>query len=196
MTRLYLVRHGDTYFEPDLRLKGQLDVPLSAAGRRQAEAVAEHLRGVSVDVVLCSTLRRTSEGARMVADATGAPLRTSPLLDERGWGRWQGLTAAEIARERGRRHAGPDGFGPLGEPADAFNARVAAFMARTAIEGRTVVAVTHGGVLKTAVLPALGLTVRDRGAFTAETGTISLLEHDGCAWRPVFLNRAPALVDT
>ena len=194
MTRVYLVRHGDTYFEADRRMKGQLDVPLSPAGRTQAAAVAAYFRSTQADLVYCSTLRRTQEGARLLAEAVGAPLRSTPLLDERGWGVWQGLTSAQIARERAAGRTGRDGFGPLGEPADEFDARVACFMRLLAagVGGRTVIAVTHGGVLKYAVLPALDLSVRDRRAFTAETGTITLLQHDGARWRPVFLNRSPA----
>ena len=193
MTWLYLVRHGDTCFEADRRIKGQLDVPLCPRGRLQAAAVAEYFRGASAAVVYCSTLSRTREGARLVAGATGAPVVPTPLIDEGGWGRWQGLTADEIARERAAGRADPAKFGPLGEDRDAFAARVAWFLEGVAIgwRGRTVIAVTHGGVLKNAVLPAIGLTVRDRGAFTAETGTISLLRHDGWDWRPVFLNCAP-----
>ncbi|MBM3472746.1 MAG: histidine phosphatase family protein [Armatimonadetes bacterium] len=193
MTRLYLVRHGDTYFEADRRIKGQLDVPLCPHGRRQAAAVAEYFRGASAAVVYCSTLSRTREGARLIAAATGAPVVPTPLIDEGGWGRWQGLTADEIARERAAGRADPAKFGPLGEARDAFATRTAWFLDGVAIawRGRTVIAVTHGGVLKNAVLPAIGLTVRDRSAFAAETGSISLLRHDGTHWRPVFLNCTP-----
>jgi probable phosphoglycerate mutase len=193
MTRLYLVRHGDTYFEADQRIKGQLDVPLCPDGRLQAAAVAEYFRGASAAVVYCSKLSRTRDGARLIAAVTGVPVVPTPLIDEGGWGLWQGLTADEIARERAAGRADPAKFGPLGEPRDAFAARVAWFLegVATGWKGRTVIAVTHGGVLKNAVLPAIGLTVRDRSAFTAETGTISLLRHDGHDWRPVFLNCTP-----
>jgi broad specificity phosphatase PhoE len=194
VTRLYFVRHGDTYFEADRRMKGQLDVPLCPRGREQAAEATDFFRGARVDAVYCSTLRRTEQGARLVGEAVGAPVIATPLLDERGWGVWQGLTAGEIARERAAGRAGSDGFGSPGEPAEDFAQRVALFMELIAHgrRGQTVVAVTHGGALKNAVLPALGLTTRDRSAFTADTGTLSLLEHDGVAWRPVFLNCTPA----
>jgi broad specificity phosphatase PhoE len=54
-----------------------------------------------------------------------------------------------------------------------------------------VVAVTHEGVIKNAVLPAIGVPVTNRAAFGAPVGSISLLEHDGIAWRPVFLACEP-----
>jgi len=184
MTLLYLV---------DRRMKGQLDVPLGPRGREQAAQVAAYFRGAQVHTVYCSTLRRTRAGAELVAETTRAPLIATPLLNERGWGLWQGLTSEDIARERAAGRAGEHGFGPLGESAEAFAQRVASFMELVAAtqRGRTVIAVTHGGVLKNAVLPALGLTTQDRGAFTAETGTVSLLTHDGGRWRPVFLNCPP-----
>jgi len=193
MTWLYLVRHGDTYFEADRRIKGQLDVPLCPLGRRQAAAVAHYFRGASADVVYCSTLSRTREGARLVAAAVEAPLVPTPLIDEGGWGRWQGLTADETAAERAAGRADPSRFGPLGETRDAFASRVALFLDAVTMcwRGRTVIAITHGGVLKNAVLPTIGLTVRDRSAFTADTGTISLLRHDFGRWHPVFLNCTP-----
>jgi probable phosphoglycerate mutase len=193
MTLLYLVRHGDTYFEADSRVKGQLDVPLAPSGRRQAAAVLEALATVRADAVYCSTLRRTRAGAELLAAATGARLAPTALLDERGWGTWQGLTSAAIAREREAGRAGSDDFAPGGEPFAAFSERVDAFLALVAVRhsGGTVIVVTHGGVLKNAVLPALGRSVRDRGAFTADTGSISLLAHEGRCWRPLFLNRIP-----
>jgi len=193
MSLLYLVRHGETYFEAQERMKGQLDVPLCPRGREQAAAVAEYFRGAAAEVVYCSTLRRAVEGARLIGEATGAPLVVTPLLDERGWGTWQGLTSREIARERATGRRAADGFGPLGEPAATFAKRVEWFLELVAVgwRDRVAVAVTHGGVLKNAVLPAIGLSVEDRSAFTAGTGTVSLLRHDTCDWRPVFLNCTP-----
>lgn len=192
MVRLYLVRHGKTYFEPHGRMKGQLDVPLNRRGRRQARAVAEYFRGGRIDALYASDLHRTREGADHIAEATGCPVTVSPLISERNWGLWQGLTSAEIAQERRAGRAGPDGYGPLGEPATDFEARSELFMQLVARRaGQTVVAVTHGGILKNVILPAMGLTAADRAAYTQDTGAISLLEHGGRGWRPVFLNRTP-----
>ncbi len=193
MARLYLVRHGQTYFEPERRIKGQLDVRLTPKGRRQAQAAAAYLSAVRADAVYASTLYRTREGAGMIADSTGAPLLVSPLIDERHWGLWQGLTADQTADERATGRAGADGFGPLGEHADDFAVRARLFSELMAERrGQTVIAVTHGGILKNLVLPTLGLDLSDRSAFTQDTGAISLLAHDGGDWRPIFLNLTPA----
>ncbi len=192
MIRLYLVRHGQTYFEPDQRLKGQLDVRLDLTGREQARAVANHLHSSRVDAVYASTLRRTREGADVISELTGAPLLVSPLIDERGWGQRQGLASYEMAIEQAAGRVATDGFGPMGEPADEFARRAQLFLDLVAERsGQTVVAVTHGGILKNLVLPAIGRAPTDRGAYTQDTGAISLLEYDGSAWRPAFLNMKP-----
>lgn len=193
MTLLYLIRHGDTYFEPQQRIKGRLDVPLSMQGRKQAESVAAYFTGVRADGVYCSTLRRTQEGARLVACAVGKPVIVTPLLDEAGWGLWQGLSAKQVERERAVTPAIWERYAPLGEHRRSMASRVGAFLNMVAIgrRGQTIIAVTHGGVIRTAVLSAIGLTVFDRTAFTAQTGTISLLKHDGECWSPVFLNCSP-----
>jgi broad specificity phosphatase PhoE len=57
--------------------------------------------------------------------------------------------------------------------------------------GQNVVAVTHEGFIKNVVLPAIGVPTTNRSAFGAGMGTISLVSHDGAAWRAVFLACEP-----
>ena len=193
MTRLFIVRHGDTLWGDDDRLKGQLDVPLSALGRRQAAAAAAYLSRAGASVIYCSTLSRAQQTARPIADVLRCPLVTTPLLNERHWGIWQALTAEEVRRERVAGRGGPDHSAPLGEPWTHMAARVGWFMDLVA-RGRaeqTVIAVTHGGVVKNMVMPTIGVPERNRSAFTAATGSISLLQHAAHGWRPAFLNADP-----
>jgi len=193
MTRLYIVRHGETYFEPADRMKGQLDIPLNLRGCRQAAALAEYFRGARVSAVYSATLARARQTAQPIAEATGCLVLPTPLLNERHWGIWQGLTSAEVKRERGSGRRGPDHSAPLGERWHTLAERVRWFLELVARgrPGETVIAVTHGGVIKDMVMPTLGVLPTNRSAFTAETGTVSLLEHDGRSWRPIFLNADP-----
>ncbi|MGQ9733111.1 MAG: histidine phosphatase family protein [Candidatus Zipacnadales bacterium] len=193
MTQLYLVRHGETRWERERRIKGQLDVPLASWGREQAAAVAEYFRDRSATMVYCSTLRRSRQTAQCIANILGVPLLATPLLDERNWGLWQGFTEQDVARERASGRINAVGFAPLGEGAAPFAERVGWFLDLILTGGRhqTVVAVTHGGVLKNILLHVVGLPVTNRSALAADTGSISLVEHDGWHWRPVFLNCKP-----
>ncbi len=192
MTRLYLVRHGHTLWDDEQRLKGQVDVPLSPLGEAQALAVQGYFRGGDIAAVYASTLQRTRRVASLLAATR--ELRISPLLDERNWGLWEGLTPEEIRRERAGREPNWSGTAPLGETLGAFAARTELFLECVAVgwAGCSVVAVTHEGVIKNAVLPAIGVPLTNRSAFGAAMGTISLLQHDGAAWRPEFLACEPA----
>jgi broad specificity phosphatase PhoE len=192
VTRLYLVRHGHTLWDDEQRLKGQVDVPLSSLGEAQSVAIGEYFRDAQIAAVYASTLYRTQRTATLLG--VGCHVRASPLLDERSFGLWQGMKPAEVRRERAGREPNWSAAAPLGETLEAFAARTRLFMESVAVgwAGCNVIAVTHEGVIKNALLPAIGAPVANRSAFSAPTGTISLLQHDGTAWRPVFLASDPA----
>lgn len=98
MTRLYLIRHGETDWNRQGRWQGQADVPLNDCGRQQARQVAEKLAEVSFDAIYTSDLIRASEVARIIARAKGdrIPIVLEPRLREIHQGEWQGLLVQEI----------------------------------------------------------------------------------------------------
>jgi broad specificity phosphatase PhoE len=100
---IYLLRHGQTEMNAEGRLQGQSDSPLTVRGRGQAAAMGDLLATVIEDPVgaawVCSPLgraRHTAEivAARMAVDP--ARIGLEPRLTEIGFGRWEGLTRAEI----------------------------------------------------------------------------------------------------
>jgi len=96
LSRVLLVRHGETDYNATGRWQGQLDTPLNAAGRQQADKVAQALRGVPLSLIVSSDLSRAADTAQAIATHH----RLSPLLDAR-WreihlGIFQGLTRQEI----------------------------------------------------------------------------------------------------
>jgi len=95
MSRLLLVRHGESEWNALGRWQGQADPPLSDHGRHQAAVAARHLG--AVDVVVASTLQRARHTASIVAEALGVgPVLDDARLIERDAGEWSGLTRAEI----------------------------------------------------------------------------------------------------
>lgn len=98
MTRLYLIRHGETDWNRQGRWQGQADVPLNDRGRQQARQVAEKLAQVALDAIYTSDLIRASEVARIIAQAKGdrVPIVLEPRLREIHQGEWQGLRVQEI----------------------------------------------------------------------------------------------------
>ena len=106
--RLIFVRHGETAYNAENRLQGQLDTPLNARGREQARAVGGTLRslmGREIDLLetaqafFASPLERARETMEIARDAMGLEperYRLDPVLKELSFGVWEGLTWPEI----------------------------------------------------------------------------------------------------
>jgi 2,3-bisphosphoglycerate-dependent phosphoglycerate mutase len=154
VTRILAVRHGETAWNVDTRLQGQLDIALNRTGQQQAHRLAQALCGEGLDAIVASDLARARDTAQAVAERTGLPLVTDAGLRERHFGGFQGHTYADVERQwpeesaRWRRREAD--FGPPGgETLQAFYDRVVATASRIAHAhaGRTLLLVTHGGVL-------------------------------------------------
>jgi broad specificity phosphatase PhoE len=171
MTRVLLVRHGQSEWNADGRWQGQADPPLTDLGRQQAFHAAQHL-GV-VDAIVASDLQRATDTAMIISETLGVgPVVLEPGLRERDAGEWSGLTRAEIDRDwPGYLDAPPSdrrasfGNGPAAdasaqpkaerrrppswEPDEVLLARATVALGRIhdlAPDGE-VIAVTHGGLI-------------------------------------------------
>jgi alpha-ribazole phosphatase len=101
--KIYLVRHGAIRLnEKGKHFIGQLDVPLSEEGMRQARALGETLRHVPISAIYCSDLARSVATAEIIAEPHDLPINARRDLREIALGRWEGLAFDEIRR----RHAG------------------------------------------------------------------------------------------
>ena len=76
-TRVIAVRHGETDWNVETRMQGQLDIPLNDKGRWQAERVAEALADESIDAIYSSDLLRATQTADAVARPTARPVGTA-----------------------------------------------------------------------------------------------------------------------
>ena len=95
VTRVLLVRHGQSEWNLTGRWQGQTDPPLTDLGRNQARSASRSL-GV-VDAIWSSDLQRAAETAAIISGELGVgPIVLDPDLRERQAGEWQGLTRAEI----------------------------------------------------------------------------------------------------
>jgi probable phosphoglycerate mutase len=153
-TELVLVRHGETEMNRELRFQGQVNVGLNAIGLVQARRLAMRLAGEKADAVYVSDLLR----ARQTAEPIAGELALQPVADsglrEQDFGRVDGMRVDDIKREHPQAWAGwlrfeQDFAMPEGESTRAFHTRVIEAVQRVvaAHPRRTVVVVTHGGVL-------------------------------------------------
>jgi len=147
MTRILLLRHGQSEWNAEGRWQGQSDIALTDLGRQQAFAASQRL-GV-VDAIVCSDLRRASDTAQILSEQLGVgPVVVEPLFRERDAGEWSGLTTAQIEQgwpgylaERRR----PERFE---SEADALARLVAGLDAvHREFGGGEVIVVTHGGLV-------------------------------------------------
>lgn len=187
---LCLVRHGETAWNAEGRVQGQLDIPLSATGFAQARAVAAALAGESFDAVYSSDLVRVRETARPTATLLGKEVLLSKELRERHYGEFQGITYAE-AKERMPqdyarfREKDLDFDFRTGESLLDFSRRCLSFM-ENLIEkerGRSLLVFTHGGVLEMVYRHATGRGLATPRDFEIPNAALNRLELDGAAWR-------------
>lgn len=184
VTRVIAIRHGETDWNVQARLQGQLDIPLNAHGRRQAARLADALRHESPAAVVSSDLARARDTAAAIAGPLGLPLLLDEGLRERGFGILEGKTYAEIDREwpdHARRwHTRDPDFAPDGgEALVAFYQRCVAAARRLAEDhgGATLVLVTHGGVLDCLYRAAQGIALPAPRTWQLGNASINRLLH-------------------
>ena len=149
MTRLALIRHGETAWTEAGRIQGRADVALSAAGRRALarRRLPEELAGARF---AASPLKR----AVATAESLGAAQVTiEPRLVEMDWGTWEGETLAELRVRGGAALVANEALGldfrpDGGESPRDVQRRIAPWLAAEAARGGTIVAVTHKGVIR------------------------------------------------
>ena len=93
---VYLIRHGETFWNREGRCQGVSDIALTELGRQQARAIAQALAETPLSLVLSSALHRSKETASLIAASHGLPIETRPELNEWHQGELEGLTGAEL----------------------------------------------------------------------------------------------------
>lgn len=160
MRRVVLVRHG-SHDRLGRVLCGRMPgVSLSAAGRAEAEAVARRLAGSGAATLLASPRERTAETASLIAAALDLTVETEPGLDEIAFGDWTGRAFDDLAADplwsawnMARATARPPG----GESMAEAQGRVGRVLDRLAEDGAPAILVSHGDVIRAALLKILGL---------------------------------------
>jgi broad specificity phosphatase PhoE len=183
--RIHLVRHGQTIMNAQVRFRGRLDVPLNEVGRAEAREAARALVGSGLVAVYTSPLGRAREVAEAIAVKNGVGgVRAQADLVNLDYGAWEGLTKEESA------HVDPQAWAnyvgdperavcPEGESvAEAADRVVAALRAiADAHPGQNVAAVSHGVMLRLAVLRVAGAS-DDDWQFAMPTGGAIVFDVD------------------
>jgi broad specificity phosphatase PhoE len=194
--RLIFVRHGETAYNAENRLQGQLDIPLNARGREQARAVGRTLgarigseidRLEAADAFIASPLERARETMEIARGAMGlppGPYRLDGALKELTFGAWEGLTWPEIEaldakRVRERRRDKWSFTPPGGESYATLAARV-----RSWLDGLTgdAFVVSHGGVARALMTLIADVAPAKAADAPVAQGRALCFENGSCRW--------------
>lgn len=182
-TRIIAVRHGETAWNVDARIQGQLDIQLNDTGRWQARRVGHALASEPLTAVYSSDLGRAHETARAIADVAGIQVVPHTGLRERRFGMFEGKTFDEI-HQAWPEHAHswrkriPDWVPPEGgESLLQLRERVSSTMTDLAGRhpGSQIAVVAHGGVLDALYRIATGQEVNSPRTWQLPNGAINRL---------------------
>ena len=189
-TRIIAIRHGETDWNVDTRIQGQLDIPLNEKGRWQAQRLARALAAHEpIAAIYSSDLSRAWDTAQPIADTNGLAVIPEPGLRERSFGGFEGKTFTELEaswpeqtalwRQRDSEWA-PIGGESLSVVRDRVLQALDALAERHL--GEQIVLVSHGGVLDLFYRAATGLDIRAPRSWTLVNASINRL-----LWTPEAL---------
>lgn len=183
MSRLLLVRHGETELNSSQRYWGKTDVGLGAVGLRQAEQLRDRLAAEKIGFIYSSELRRALATAQTIASNHNLNVITCPELNEIDFGEIEGLNFSEVSGKypevaRLWRQHSPKLTYPEGESLSQLEKRVAEFRIRLAghTDGDVILVVAHSGVLRTLICQLLDLEIRSRWKIRVDLGSLSIVE--------------------
>lgn len=162
-TRVIAVRHGETAWNVDTRIQGQLDIGLNDTGLWQAGRVGRALEEEPIAAIYASDLSRAWQTAQAIAEPRGMAVDAEPGLRERAFGLFEGRTFADIDaslpdQARLWRTRDPEFAPEGGESLLTFRDRIqtTAFRLAARHPGELVVLVAHGGVMDVLYRTATG----------------------------------------
>jgi 2,3-bisphosphoglycerate-dependent phosphoglycerate mutase len=199
MPLLVLVRHGQSEWNLQNRFTGETDVPLTPNGRMEACVAGDKLRGFKFSHAFTSLLVRAIDTLTLILSRTGqidCPVSRDHALNERNYGRLQGLNKAEVARKYGdeqvvvwrRSYAvRPPGGESLADTAARVLPYYHAAIEPILREGKEVLIVAHGNSLRALMMELEGISEEAIADVDLPTGVPRRYELDG-AGRVVKVN--------
>jgi len=170
---IVLARHGETEWSKAGRHTGRTDLPLTAKGEADGRRLADRLGGTEYSHVFSSPMQR----ARRTAELAGFNATVEDGLLEWNYGRYEGLTTAEVRKDRPDWNLFGDGC-PGGESPADIAGRVDRLIGRLRTLSDSVLLFAHGHVLRVLAARWVGQPVTFAGALLLSTATVSTLAFD------------------
>ena len=184
---LLLIRHAQTAMSG--RFCGQIDPPLNQAGLAQLPQMVESLNHLQIDALYASDLRRTEQTAKAIGTAHGLRAERCSALREISFGAWEGQSWDEIAAADSDEaqqwvDAYPHRAAKGGEDFHSFCLRISTALNEIACRhsGQMVAVVTHGGVIRAALMRARGIPAQQLGAIPCGFASVHRLQISAEQW--------------
>ena len=197
MTRIYLVRHGQTAWNKEEIFRGRTDVPLNETGLREAELAGEYFREMEIHAIYSSPLLRAWETAQKIAEVQRLEVRPLQGIIDMRFGEWEGQSLKDVQRKDGQRFQQwrnePHRVRiPGGESLDEVRDRAMAVLEETiqSNSGKTLLFVSHRVVNKVILCSILGLDNSHFWQIGQESTAINLIQHRDGKYVLSLLNEA------
>lgn len=192
-TDIVLIRHGETAWNREQRIQGQLDIELSEIGLEQADRLAERVAAIDTAIgasaLFTSDLERARRTAVPIGKALALPILMDSRLRERHYGVFQGCLRDQLQQLHPDMYARWQARDPMldfetGESLLGFQARISSRLQALAERwiGRRIIVVCHGGVLDCAWRLAHGLSVQEPRTWPLLNTSVNVLRHQNGAW--------------
>lgn len=184
MTRVILVRHGQTKWNVELKYQGHSEVELSPTGKKQAELVSARLIKEPITAVYSSDLGRAFVTAQCIAKPHGLTVTPIKGLREYHFGDWEGLNFQQISTRwpdiSVNFFNNPDNVRiPGGETFSEVKVRAEAAVLELVAQHphQTILLVSHGGTIRTILCAALGLHLNRVWAIRQDNTAVNIIEY-------------------
>lgn len=184
ITSVIFVRHGHTQQTEQGKLYCDMNATLSERGEKQAAEAAKWLKKESPALLLSSAAVRVKSTAEIIGSELGITTEVIPDLNEQNVGEWEGRTYLEIKKEH------PDMYkqwcadpvrnaAPGGESIEELASRVDRDLQKMieTHQGKKIFLITHAGVIRSAIVKALGMPIENFWRVSIPTGSISRIDY-------------------
>jgi broad specificity phosphatase PhoE len=183
LSKVFLVRHGETAWSISRQATGRTDIPLTKRGEQDAQKLGTQLQGLNLAQVFTSPLQRARQTAALAG--FGECAQPDPDLTEWDYGAYEGRRTAEIQAERPGWRLFEDGC-PGGETLQAVSVRAERVIDRIREQGSDVLVFAHRDILRVLTARWLGLQAVEARKFYLTMASLSILGYDHDLNEPVI----------
>jgi broad specificity phosphatase PhoE len=195
MTKVYLVRHGQTAWNLEEVFRGRMDIPLDDTGKQEVHLAGEALKDQTIHAIYSSPLSRSMETAENIAKFQNIPVTPLEAIIDISYGDWEGVSLDDVRKKY------PDLYTlwlrephkvtfPNGESLEQVRTRAMAAINQLIEkhQNETIALVAHRVPNKVICCSMLGIENKNFWRIQQDTASTNLFTHKDDQWIISFLN--------